>query len=111
MKHKTIILTALVCSLLVCHSANASTQYANYISGNVKDITSIHGALLVRMDDDRVPIQCQAAGSSWLKIDQTDTAMVSTVLTYWAQGKTAFTIYIDSWSSGYCSVAQADPAN
>lgn len=71
----------------------------------------MHGALLVRMDDDRTPTQCQGSGSFWMEIKQSDTAMISVVLTYWAQQKTAFTLYIDTWSSGYCAIGQADPVN
>lgn len=95
--------------MLASASASASTPYANSITGNLADITSIRGALLIRMDDDRVPQTCQGSGTSWMRIDQADTAMVSLMLTYWAQGKRSFVIYVDPWQSGYCAVNQADP--
>ncbi len=89
--------------------ASASSVQANYIIGEIKDITSVHGALMVRMDDDRVPTQCAGSGSAWMRVDQSDTAMVSVILSYWMQGKKKFAIYVDTWISGYCSIEQADP--
>lgn len=105
------LIAAALIDLVSAVPAVASTVQPNYISGNIKDITSVHGALLIRMDDDRVPTQCQPSGSFWMRIDQIDTAMISTVLMYWGQGKTAFTMYIDSWTGGYCTIGQADPIN
>lgn len=105
------LITAALIGSVSAVPAVASTVQTNYISGNIKDITSVHGALLIRMDDDRVPTQCQPSGSFWMRIDQSDTAMISTVLMYWGQGKTSFTIYIDSWAGGYCAIGQADPIN
>jgi hypothetical protein len=90
-------------------SANSSTAYQNYIYGDVKDITSVRGALMVRIDDDKVPTVCSSAGSSWMRIEQTETAMTSVILSYWLQGKKRFTFYSDGLSSGYCSINQADP--
>ena len=109
-RSSTLIAAALL-SIVAVAPAVSSTVQPNYISGNIKDITSVHGALLIRMDDDRVPTQCQPSGSFWMKIDQSDTAMISTVLMYWGQGKTGFTMYIDNWTGGYCTIGQADPIN
>ena len=112
LEYKDLTRLYLLVPILICTSpATASSVNDSYINGTVKDITSIHGALLVRMDDDRVPVQCKSSGSYWMKIDQSDSAMVSTFLTYWSQGKTSFTIYIDNWNSGYCSISQVDPLN
>ena len=99
----------LACASVFATPASASTAGSYHISGDIKDITSIHGGLLVRMDGDKVPTDCANSASSWMKISETDTAMTSLILSYWLQGKTRFTLYIDNWSSGYCTIAQADP--
>lgn len=106
-KTRLFLLPLLIC--LSPASANASAAYQNYIYGDVKDITSVRGALMVRIDDDKVPTVCSSSGSSWMKIEQTETAMTSVVLSYWLQGKKRFTFYSDGLSSGYCSINQADP--
>lgn len=111
MKRLAALSIALVAMTSAGSPAQASTAYQDVITGTLKDITSIRGALLVRMDDDKVPQICQASGTAWMKIDQADTAMVSLMLTYWAQGKRSFTIYVDAWQSGYCSINQADPVS
>lgn len=105
----TGLAASLAASVLVPGHVQASREYGHYIAGKIVDITSIRGGILVRMDDDQVPSQCRGSGSAWMKIDQADTAMVSLMLTYWAQGKKEFTLYIESWSSGYCQIGQADP--
>lgn len=107
-KHRTVLLpTALIC--FHPGPANASAVYQNYIHGEIRDITSVRGALMVRIDDDKVPTVCSPSGSSWMRIEQTETAMTSVVLSYWLQGKRRFTFYSDGLSSGYCSINQADP--
>lgn len=103
-----IILAGFVAATLPTY-VEASTVQPGYVSGEIGDITSVHGALLVKMDDNRVPTQCAGSGSAWMKIDQAETAMTSVVLSYWLQGKKGFTLYIDTWTSGYCTIGQADP--
>lgn len=102
-------LLALMGALVLTSEARASDVFSNYVKGDIADITSVHGALLVRMDDNRVPTQCAGSNSPWMKIDQSETAMTSVVLSYWLQSKRGFTLYIDTWSSGYCTIGQADP--
>lgn len=98
-------------SILSASPVAASAAYSNYIVGDIKDITSVRGALMVRIDDDKVPTLCNGSGSFWMRVDQSETAMVSVILSYWMQGKRRFTLYTDGWTSGYCPIGQADPEN
>jgi hypothetical protein len=108
-RHTRLAMLAGLAAATISTCGQASTAQSNFITGDIGDITSVHGALLVKMDDNRVPTQCAGSGSAWMKIDQTDTAMTSLVLSYWLQGKRGFTLYIDTWTNGYCSIGQADP--
>lgn len=104
-------LKVLVLGMMCFNASNAwaSQAYGYYIHGDIKDVTSVRGALMVRIDDDKVPTVCASSSSSWMRIDQSDTAMTSLVLSYWLQSKRGFTFYSDGLSSGYCSINQADP--
>jgi hypothetical protein len=107
-------ITSIMALALLATAANnvkASVVTSSYITGDIKDITSVRGALMVRIDDDRVPTICAPSGTPWMRIDQADAAMVSVVLSYWMQGKRRFTLYTDGWTSGYCPIQQADPEN
>jgi hypothetical protein len=88
----------------------ASTVGAGYVVGMVGDMTSISGGLLIRMDDNLTPTNCVGTPIGWMQISATDTAMISTFLTYWASGKRSFTIYTNPWTSGYCAIGQLDPS-
>lgn len=113
MSIKLITRIITVASLAIASGpASASVVTQGYVSGDLGDITSIKGGLLIRMDDNRVPTSC-GIGQGWMKIDQSDTAMISLVLSYWLQAKKSFSIYVASGTTpdGFCSVQQSDPAS
>lgn len=106
-----ILLPLLFASSSLAAQIIPTTINDTYASGEISDITSVKGALLVRFADNKVPSNCGGAGFGWLRIDQTDTAMISLTLTYWTQRMRRFTVYTTGSSSGYCDVGQMDPAN
>lgn len=109
-KSLTVLPLLLVSSGLKAQTT-PTTVNDTYASGELSDITSVKGALLVRFADNKAPSNCSGAGFGWLRIDQADTAMISLTLTYWTQRIRRFTVYTTGSSSGYCDVGQMDPAN
>lgn len=84
--------------------------YKNYVSGSVYDITSVGAGLLIRVDGNTVPTDCEGLnGSGWLLVKEENKTMVSVILAMRAQGHRSATIYTGSISGSYCVVTQYDP--
>lgn len=90
---------------------SASSVGPNWVAGTVADVSALGSGLLITMDDDAQPTNCAGSIAGWMQIAQADTVMVSTFLTYWAAGKSAFQIYTYATPAGFCSVEQVDPAD
>ena len=100
-----------VAGLLLTFSGTAFSAYAN-LGGNIIDITSFPGGLLIRLDTGW-PDNCSHLNdpAKHMVIRETSRAMVATALTTWALGNKAVTVYTDVPSSdGFCIINQLDPA-
>ena len=97
---------------------SASTAFgavgANYVVGEVYDITSTVNGLLVRVKDSQatniVPTDCQNPGPyGWMLIPEASKTMISVALAMRAQGKRDAAIYVNPTTSGPCDILQYDP--
>lgn len=103
-------LASVFAACMVTGSATGN-PYPGYVVGNVIDITSTTAGLMMRMEDSRVPTLCGASSYGWMLVPQSNSAMISVFLTYWASGKKNFTIYIDQTAGSACIVDQIDPVD
>ena len=105
MKLKILVLTLV---LTLSTLANA-TVGPGHVVGNISNITSINGGLLIRIGATEVPQNC-TSGRVWMFIPQEQTAITSLTLMSWTMGKKVV-VYTAPTSSGYCLVTQVDPEN
>lgn len=108
--YKLLLLSGLI---LFCEVLQATTG-ANYVVGEVYDITSTVEGLLVRVKDAQatniVPTECQNPGPyGWMVIPESSKAMVSVALTMCVQNKRNAAIYVSPTTSGACQIIQYDP--
>jgi hypothetical protein len=103
MKLKTLALTL---ALSVTALANAAVG-PGHVVGNISNITSVNGGLLVRIGATEVPQNC-TSGRVWMFIPQEQTAITSLTLMSWTMGKQVV-VYTAPTSTGYCLVTQVDP--
>ncbi len=90
----------------------SSTAFKTYVSGEVYDITSTRDGLLIRVDERKVPTDCNGVNpSGWMLIKEENKTMISVALAMRAQGKGMATIYTDGVQGGFCTVSQYDPHN
>jgi hypothetical protein len=101
----------LAAACLAAPAAQASDKQAGFVSGYIKDITSMPAGLLIRMDDNGMPTLCGTSAPGWMLVPQSNTAMISVFLSYWTTGKKQFTIYADPVAGGFCTVGQVDPVD
>ncbi|MBN3517633.1 hypothetical protein JYA59_20480 [Vibrio neptunius] len=88
----------------------SSTAFKTYVSGEVYDITSTRQGLLIRVDEDKVPTDCNGVNpSGWMLIKKENQTMISVALAMRAQGKRMATVYIDGVQDNFCTVSQYDP--
>lgn len=93
-------------------SGGLGNAYAadTYQMGKVYDITSIRKGLLIRLEDNIVPTQCQDLNIyGWMLIPEENKTMISLALAHFMQGKTKATIYTQGTVGSYCKVIQYDP--
>lgn len=83
---------------------------SSWLGGNINDITSVRGALLLRLDTG-VPDNCQGTPYGWMMVKETDKTLLSVALALWTTGKKGATVYTDGreGGTGYCVITQIDP--
>ena len=81
-----------------------------HLSGEITNITSYAGGLLVRMNGTEKPTACSQS-SAWMLIPEENQTMISVALAMYMSGNKNATVYIDLNSTGsYCKIVQYDPA-
>jgi hypothetical protein len=103
MKHRILVLTLAFSLTALANAAVGPT----HVVGNISNITSINGGLLVRVGATEVPQNC-TSGRVWMFIPQEQTSITSLTLMSWTMGKQVV-VYTAPTSSGYCLVTQVDP--
>ncbi len=79
-----------------------------YLSGNISNITSHAGGLMLMLDSG-VPDDCIGAPYGWMLIPESNTTMIATALMTYSLGKGA-TVYVNPYpGSGRCVINQFDP--
>jgi hypothetical protein len=105
-RHGTLKLVTLTLMLLTAVTSNAADTY---IQGNVTNLTSIPGGLLIMLDSG-VPTNCTGTPSGWMLIRAADKTMIAMALTMFAMGKKNAVVYTSGiLGSGYCEIGQYDP--
>lgn len=90
--------------------ANTAIAAPSWTSGNLIDITSYAGGLLIRTDSP-LPDNCVGVPFGWMLIPETNRTMVATTLAMWMGGNKSVTIYTNATTGTYCIINQVDPAN
>ena len=83
----------------------------NYQSGKINNLTVVTSGIMIKMDKG-LPDNCAGTPYGWMLIKQEYKAITSVVLTIWASGNKAGTVYTSGRQDGvgYCLVSQFDPA-
>ena len=105
---KTIIFSLLV--VFVCLFSANSYAGPHYLNGNIIGITSIPIGLMIRLENNAVPDNCQGSPYGWMYIPEQYKTMIALALMAYSQGNKNVTVYTDNYSgAGYCSINQFDP--
>ena len=104
-----VILNSTLFSLTLFTSVQSNAA-DSYLGGNVTNMTSYSGGLLIMLDSG-VPTNCTGTSYGWMLIRAENKVMIAVVLTMFAMGKKSATIYTSGiLGSGYCEINQYDPA-
>lgn len=101
----------LLLGLVLCVISLNSWSGASSISGKMTNITSIEGALLIQIDDGKLPDNCSGQRHPWMRLDQQNSTMISVALAAWYSGNRGVTIYTQDKDNNvsYCNIKQLDP--
>lgn len=102
------ILRILVLFLMVSGGKNCFAA-ANYLQGNIVNITSGPSGLMLMLDSG-VPANCAGTPYGWMLIRAENKIMAAVVLTMYASGKRGATVYTTAVAAGgFCEINQFDP--
>ena len=94
---------------LTIFTATTSNAADTYVVGNITNVTSYPGGMLIMMDNG-VPTNCIGTPSGWMLIRSENKTMIAMALTMLAMGKRNAAVYTSGiLSSGYCEIGQYDP--
>lgn len=98
--------------LIILLTLSVSLKAADsYIVGEVTDITTYPGGLLLRVGGNQKPSGCTQT-SAWMVIPEQNKTMISVALAMYMSDKRKAVIYVDTTSTGYyCKIVQYDPQN
>lgn len=102
---KHLIAAAALIAVGFAHEALAADSY---LGGNISNITSHAGGLMVMLDTG-VPTNCAGVGYDWMTIPEANKTMIATALLAWQLGR-GVTVYTNALSGGVCTINQFDPA-
>jgi hypothetical protein len=102
--HKLIMISIIA----LFPSVTSAGVGAGHVWGDITNITSTSGGILVRIGSNEVPQNC-TSGYVWMQIPEANKSMISLTITAWTLGR-GVVIYTAPTSSGYCRIIQVDPA-
>lgn len=98
-----------ICGVFAMLTAAPTLAQTSHLCGQMNDITSYSGGLLVKVDN-AVPTVCTSSGTTWMLIPKGEDPMISTALSHWLAQRLAACVYVNPYSgSGYCVINQFDP--
>lgn len=95
-------------ALITAGFGHAALAADSYLGGNISNITSHAGALMVMLDNG-VPTNCTGVGYGWMTIPEANKTMIVTALIAWQLGR-AVMVYTNALAGGVCTITQFDPA-
>lgn len=97
--------------ILMVFASHNTVAAPNYQTGEITNLSSVQRGVLIIMDNNNLPDNCQGTTYGWMLIDKEDPAIISVVLAAWASGNTAGTVYTSGIATGdnVCRIIQFHP--